>query len=203
MAAFSFEGIAVVIPLYKQLNNKPKFRYIFRTAIFLVCGIYIGFAHLNYIAYGSNTQPMITFNLPESSIIVQMIIIAYILILVPSILIQFFPAIRVMEQRYVDPNFTGKKRTIAINILRGFVMVANLLLAVIFGEKFDLFLSLIGSLTCVPLGISIPGLLHLKLQGKRVKDKIIDIGLVTIGVIITIMTSGISIYKYIKKDSIG
>ena len=203
MAAFSFEGIAVVIPLYKQLNNKSAFRYIFRTAIFLVCGIYIGFAHLNYLAYGSNTQPMITFNLPESSIVVQLIIISYILILFPSILIQFFPAIRVMEQRYVDPHFTGSKRTWAINLLRGFVMAANIILAVIFGEKFDLFLSLIGSLTCVPLGVSIPGLLHLKLQGRTIKNKIIDIGLITVGILITIMTSGISIYKYIKKDSIG
>lgn len=157
------------------------------------------FAHLNYITYGDNTQSMITFNLPESSKIAQIIIIAYIIILFPSILIQFFPAIRVLEQRYVDPHLTGSKRNIAINIGRGVVMGVNLLLAVIFGERFDLFLSLIGSLTCVPLGISIPGMLHLKLQSRTRMEKCVDIGLIVIGMVITVMTSVISIYKYVHK----
>jgi solute carrier family 36 (proton-coupled amino acid transporter) len=138
---------------------------------------------------------MITLNLSHSSVIAQLMIIAYILILIPSILLQFFPAIRVLEQRYIDYYVGDGKRATVVNIIRGLLLALNIVLAVVFGAKFDLILSLIGSLTC-SLGTVIPGLLHLKLIAQTKFDKVLDWSLIIIGGLITVLTTAATIYKY-------
>jgi len=197
MAAFSFEGIAVVIPLYKLSKEKYMVPYIFRSSIFAVCALYGIFAHICFFAFGRDTQQMITLNLNQESVIPQIIYCAYILVLIPTILVQFFPAVGVLEQRYIDTKFTGKANTIITDVFRGVVMIVNILLAILIGKHFDLALSLLGTMTCVPLGISFPGLIHLKLMAKTKRERAFDYGLIVVGFLITIMSATITIYTSI------
>jgi len=55
MGAFSFEGIAVIIPFYKMIKDKRRYFYVYRTTLFVVCSLYCMFAHVSYLAFGNQT----------------------------------------------------------------------------------------------------------------------------------------------------
>jgi len=140
---------------------------------------------------------MITLNLPLSTV-TDIIYVAYVIILFPSILVRFFPAVRAIEQRYIDHL---RHRNLFTKLWRAFVVILNIVIAVMFGRRFDLILSLLGSISCIPLGLVVPGLIHYKLLGRSNLSKAIDIFLIVVGSALTILTSTNSLYTYYKSDN--
>lgn len=69
-AVFSYEGIAVVLPLQNSMINISAFKSALNTGMAIVSIMYLSMAILGYLAFGDNICGSITLNLPEEGIYV-------------------------------------------------------------------------------------------------------------------------------------
>ena len=75
------------------------------------------------------------------------------------------------------------------NVLRLLITISATYFAIELSKKLDKFLGLLGALLCAPLAILMPILFHLKVVAKTKKEKMIDIGIFTIGIACLIMST--------------
>jgi proton-coupled amino acid transporter len=64
-AVFSYEGIAVVLPLQNSMNSRKAFKSALNTGMLIVSIMYMSMAILGYLAFGDSICGSITLNLPE------------------------------------------------------------------------------------------------------------------------------------------
>lgn len=67
-ALFTFEGIALVLPLQRDMRSPHRFGGslgLLNTAMVIVTLIYLGVGFFGYLKYGSDIQSTITLNLPQ------------------------------------------------------------------------------------------------------------------------------------------
>lgn len=66
-ALFSFEGIALVLPLQNAMKKPESFSKlcgVLNIGMFIVTGIFISFGAIGYWKFGEETQGSLTLNLP-------------------------------------------------------------------------------------------------------------------------------------------
>ena len=85
---------------------------------------------------------------------------------------------REMAQKYANMKYYLS------NFTRFLVCFAATYLALELHDKLDKFLSVLGALLCAPLAIMFPAILHMKQVAKTTKEKVIDLSLIIIAVIV-------------------
>ena len=71
IASYSIEGIGLLFNLrrdYISERSEPSFRRSYFTIYFLVMLLYVGFGVVNYLHFGSATQPIVFFNYDLSQV---------------------------------------------------------------------------------------------------------------------------------------
>jgi proton-coupled amino acid transporter len=160
---------------------------IFITAIFLSVGF------ISYLAFGSQVQTVILLNMPDS-IAVNTVQGLYALAICLSIPLQLFPAIRIIETGLFTRS--GKYDSFVKwqkNLFRFVSVLICAVIAIAGSSDLDKFVSLIGSLCCVPLCFFFPPLFHLKAIANNWRQKTIDVLIIVFGLVSMIYTTGITI----------
>ncbi|CAO3700218.1 unnamed protein product [Rhizopus stolonifer] len=164
-AAFTFEGIGLVIPITESMKNPKEFPNVLTKAIITITSLFIVIGALSYITFGENVQTIILLNLPTGDPMVSSIQTLYSLAICLSIPLQLFPAIRIMENGLFTTK-SGKNNAVVKwqkNVFRVFVVFLCAVISIIGSrDKLDKFVSLIGALFCIPLCFIFPPLFHLK-----------------------------------------
>ena len=75
-------------------------------------------------------------------------------------------------------------------------------MAVTLAHKMDKFLGLIGALLCAPLALTMPALLHLKLIAQSKKEKLFDILILFISVVVLVFSTIQSLETWNSGDSV-
>ena len=151
-AVFTFEGIGLIIPIQESMKKPTKFPAVLAIVMVIITFIFVSMGAISYAAYGSATRTVIILNLPQDDKLVNAIQLLYSLAILLSTPLQLFPAIRIMENELFTRS--GKHNRYIKwqkNVFR-FVLVM-VCAAIAWGGAGDLdkFVSLIGSLACVPL----------------------------------------------------
>ncbi|KAK4046579.1 hypothetical protein OIV83_005949 [Microbotryomycetes sp. JL201] len=189
-AVFSFEGIGLVIPITESMAEPHRFPRVLTGVMIGVMFLFAGGGALAYSAYGSKIQTVVFVNLPQEDKFVQASQFLYSVAILLSTPLQLFPAVRIMENGLFSRS--GKhsnKVKWQKNMFRSLVVVGCSAVAWAGAADLDKFVSLVGSLACVPLCFCYPALLHYKACARTRKQKVADIVLFVFGLFATIYTT--------------
>ncbi|KAL7314419.1 hypothetical protein PS15m_005990 [Mucor circinelloides] len=192
-AVFTFEGVGLIIPITESMKEPKKFPKVLSWTMLFITVLFISIGLLSYLAFGDKVQTVILLNLPVSPL-VNTIQGLYAMGICLSIPLQLFPAIRIIETGLFSKS--GKHNPIVKwqkNMFRFAGVLFSALVAILGSTDLDKFVSLIGSLFCIPLCFLFPPLFHLKACAKDWKHKAIDISIITFGTICMLYTTYITI----------
>ncbi|CCF59776.1 hypothetical protein KAFR_0H03660 [Kazachstania africana CBS 2517] len=195
-AIFTFEGIGLLIPIQESMRHPEKFQSSLFGVMCIVSVVFISCGLLCYSAFGSNVQTVVLLNFPQDSPYTLLVQLFYSMAILLSTPLQLFPAIRILEHWTFPSNASGKynpKIKWRKNYFRCIIVVLTSVLAWVGASNLDKFVSLVGSLACIPLIYIHPPLLHFKAfkddQDTRYWSLICDILLLAFGVGVMTYTS--------------
>lgn len=191
-AAFTYEGIGLVIPICESMKEPKKFPKVLTRALVVITGLFILIGALSYMTFGENVETIILLNLPSRDPMVSSIQTLYSLAICLSIPLQLFPAIRIMENGLFVTK-SGKNNTVVKwqkNVFRVFIVFLCAGIGIIGSkDKLDKFVSLVGALFCIPLCFIFPPLFHLRAVELPTIRKMANFALITFGIICMIYVS--------------
>lgn len=167
---FSFEGIGLVLPLFAEIDDGKKFTSSFGVLNFgmvAVMMLNVPLGMTGYSKWGDDVKSSLTLNLPYDHELTQFVILMMILGIACSYALQFYPAAVIvysdLEKIYGPFNHPAVwDYSIRICICLVTYLAASTV------PHLDLFMSLVGSVTCVALTMIFPALSNLAF---RTKDK--------------------------------
>ncbi|KAG1184922.1 hypothetical protein G6F36_007332 [Rhizopus arrhizus] len=192
-AVFTFEGVGLIIPITESMKEPKKFPKVLSWTMLFITALFISIGFLSYLAFGDQVQTVILLNLPVSAT-VNTIQGLYALAICLSIPLQLFPAIRIVETSLFSRS--GKHNPIVKwqkNMLRFATVLLCAVIAIAGSGDLDKFVSLIGSVFCIPLCFLFPPLFHYKAVASTWRSKAADIAIIAFGVGCMIYTSFITI----------
>ncbi|GAA5847181.1 hypothetical protein JCM9279_006126 [Rhodotorula babjevae] len=205
-AVFAFEGIGLVLPVYESMREPQKFTRVLSGVMVGSMVLFASGGLLAYLAYGSDIQTVVFINLPQDDKLVSASQFLYSIAILLSTPLQLFPAVRIMENGLFAPQKSGKKSVKVKwekNSFRTLAVVGCSILAWAGAKDLDKFVSLIGSVACVPLGFVFPPLLHLKACAHTRKQKAVDIALLSFGVAAAVFSSSQTIQMFLSGSEPG
>ncbi|KAI9264803.1 transmembrane amino acid transporter protein-domain-containing protein [Sporodiniella umbellata] len=199
-AVFTFEGVGLIIPITESMKDPKKFPKVLSWTMLFITALFISVGFLSYMAFGDKVQTVILLNLPVNHL-VNTIQGLYAIAICLSIPLQLFPAIRIVETSLFSKS--GKHNPI-VKWQKNMVRLASVFLcaavAIAGSADLDKFVSLIGSVFCIPLCFLFPPLFHYKGVAKTWRAKFIDWTIITFGVLCMIYTSYITIQLWTEES---
>lgn len=192
-AVFTYEGVGLVIPITESMAEPKKFPKVLSGTMLFITVVFLSVGFISYMAFGSDVQTVILLNMPGTPV-VNTIQGLYALAICLSIPLQLFPAIRIVENGlFTKSGKYNNKVKWQKNIFRFFSVLVCAYIAILGSADLDKFVSLVGSVCCVPLCFLFPPLFHLKAVAKSWREKAIDIAIIIFGTVSMIYTTGITI----------
>ncbi|CAO3596757.1 unnamed protein product [Absidia cylindrospora] len=192
-AVFTYEGVGLVIPITESMKEPEKFPKVLSYTMLGITSIFLSVGFISYLAFGDQVQTVILLNLP-GTLAVNTIQALYALAICLSIPLQLFPAIRITENALFSRS--GKHNPVVKwqkNVFRFMAVLACACVAIIGSSDLDKFVSLVGSLCCVPLCFVFPPLFHYKAIANTWRQKTIDIMILVFGVLSMAYATGITL----------
>lgn len=193
-AVFSFEGIGLVIPITDAMREPRKFPKVLTGVMITLLFLFGGAGALSYLTFGSSVNTVVLVNLDQTSKFTQSVQFLYSLAILLSIPLQFFPAVRILENGLFvrsgkrDPRVKWLK-----NLFRFGLVAISTVISWVGAADLDKFVSLIGSFACVPLCFVYPAMLHYKAVAKTRTEKLGDIFLGVFGMAAMMYTTVLTI----------
>jgi proton-coupled amino acid transporter len=194
---FTFEGIGLILPIEASMAQPEKFERLLGIVMLLITILFTSVGALCYATFGSETETEILSNFPQDSRLVNCVQFLYSLAVLFGNPVQFFPALRILEAKAFGIHRSGRRswRTKwKKNAFRTALLFVCAGVAIAGSASLDRFVSLIGSVACVPLVYVYPALLHLKAVAKTPRAKMVDVALITMGSVGMIFTTTITVW---------
>ena len=204
-AIFTFEGIGLLIPIQESMRYPEQFHKSLSGVMVIVTLIFISCGLLCYSAFGSRVETVVLLNFPQASPYTLTVQFLYALAILLSTPLQLFPAIKILENWVFPPHASGKHNPRVKwlkNYFRCGVVLVTALIAWIGAGDLDKFVSLIGSLACIPLIYIHPPLLHYRAYSEdpRTPGVVIslvgDVLILVFGVVVMCYTSWQTVVKW-------
>jgi len=157
--------------------------------IFLLL-LFGGAGVLAYLTFGSEIQTVVLVNLNPHSKMVQSVQFLYALAILLSVPLQFFPAVRILENGLFTRSGKADTRVKWLkNLFRfGMVLVCTTI-SWVGAADLDKFVAFIGCFACVPLCYVYPAMLHYRACSRTRKQKAADIALIIFGLVAATYTT--------------
>ncbi|KAI8373976.1 transmembrane amino acid transporter protein-domain-containing protein [Choanephora cucurbitarum] len=197
-AIFSYEGIGMVLPIVNGMKDPKKFPLVLNLGMLICAVVFTLIGTIGYVAYGDVTQASVVANLPRVplSTTVQLL---YAIAMIFSCPFMLYPPLTIIEE-YVFGKRSGTKSP-KIKWGKNFVrsLIPLSCAAISFGvgaQNLSKFVSLVGSVACMPLCFIFPGLFHFKITTNKMA-KIWDVILIVFGVLCMAYTLYVNIDSWI------
>ncbi|KAG0042225.1 neutral amino acid transporter [Gryganskiella cystojenkinii] len=197
-AVFTFEGIGLIIPITESMKEPEKFPKVLTGVMIGITVLFTSLGALSYAAFGSKTQTVVLLNLPQENRLVQSVQALYSIAIMLSIPLQLFPAVRIMENGIFTRS--GKYNTLVKwekNFFRTLSLLMCAAIAIWAGEDLDKFVSIVGSVACIPLAYIFPAMFHYKTHPNK-KSRVFDVLLFAFGWLTMLYTTGNTIYEWMQ-----
>jgi len=201
-AVFTFEGVGLVIPITESMKEPRKFPATLSWVMLVVTVLFAASGALSYATFGSETQTVVITNLPGNSRFVQAIQALYSIAILLSMPLQLFPALTILELGLFKRSGKFSLRTKMLkNSFRFATVVLAMFAAWLGANDLDKFVSLIGSVACVPLCFIYPPLLHLRACAFTHRAKVMDILLFTFGIFCVVFAGSQTLQSMLSGSS--
>lgn len=190
LAAYTFEGIGIIIPVMETTSRPDLYPKIVMLVIGILTVFYTFFGNFTYFIYGKSRlseHPLITDILPTKDIPITAINVIWIINLIFTYPLVLHPANMVIESYVYKGWPKSRKRTWFKNLSRTILIAFTIVLAVALMETLDKLESINGAFACIPLAFLLPSLFHYKLIATTKKDKIIDLTVAAISLVLQIV----------------
>jgi amino acid permease len=182
---------SLVIPIVESMQRPERFPFVLTLGMIIVCVIYILIGTISYLAYGDTIQSAVIYNFPADNRVTITVKILYSLAICLTAPLMLFPALKIIENSLFH-KFKSGKDSLGIkwskNIYRIILCIVCAAIAFgIGGDNLDKFVSLVGSIACVPLCFIFPGMFHLKVSKKKL-DIILNVALILFGFAVMVFT---------------
>ncbi len=184
--AVAFEGMSLVLPIKRSMKRPERFEYLVVTSMAGLCVLVWSIGALGYLAFGNDVEPFVTNELPTKGFLGPMVRIMYSLAIICTYPLQLFPGTLILEEYVIEPcGLAPARRKVAKNLLRLVVVVCTCLTAIYAGKALDHFVSLIGTVGSLPLGLMLPTLVHLCLfwSSTSPRLRVLHVVLVLVGLL--------------------
>ncbi|KAI8090213.1 transmembrane amino acid transporter protein-domain-containing protein [Gilbertella persicaria] len=197
-AIFSYEGIGMVLPIVNGMKDPKKFPMVLNLGMLICAVVFTLIGSIGYIAYGDITQASVVANIPRAPLSTTVQVL-YAIAMIFSSPFMLYPPLTIIE-KYIFGNRSGTK-SLKIKWGKNFVrsLVPVVCAAVSFGvgsENLSKFVSLVGSIACMPLCFIFPGLFHYKITSRKTA-KILDVGLILFGVLAMVYTVYVNVNSWV------
>ena len=194
-AIFTFEGIGLILPIQSSMVKPERFEWLLGVVMLIITVLFTSVGALCYAVFGQYTQVEIINNFPQGSRLVNAVQFFYSVAVLVGTPVQLFPALRIMENK-IFGHRSGKRnlRTKWIkNVFRVGLLTFCGIVSILGTGNLDKFVSLIGSVACVPLVYIYPAVLHYKGVAETRREKIGDIVMMVMGVVCMIYTTTVTV----------
>ncbi|ONK68792.1 uncharacterized protein A4U43_C05F16080 [Asparagus officinalis] len=190
VAVFCFEGFGVTLALERSMAKSSKFPWVLLQAFLGIAIAYIVFGSFGYLAYGEETQEIITLNLPNNwtTIIVKVGLCIAITFTIPMIMhpIHEIIELKLRSCRW-SQNLCHNSQTkgwLISQVARLFVIVLLTMLAT-FAPGFAQLMSFTGSTICALISFVLPASFHLKIMGSSLAPwrRVVDYCILLVGLV--------------------
>ncbi|BBN18878.1 solute carrier family 36 (proton-coupled amino acid transporter) [Marchantia polymorpha subsp. ruderalis] len=203
VAIYCYEGFGMTLTLHSSMKKPEQFGRTLGIAFILITSLYLSFGFIGYLAYGDETQDIITLNLPNdwTTIAVKLGLSVGLFFTFPVML---YPVHEIFERKLLRSSWFQKHagspvlETVGCNAVRGLIVLGIACVAVMV-PGFGVFISLVGSTVCAMLAFVVPALLHMQVfwdsSGPLVRAG--DFALIICGVLFSIYgtyTSALQIF---------
>eukprot|EP00931_Biecheleriopsis_adriatica_P046548 TRINITY_DN26749_c0_g1_i1.p1 TRINITY_DN26749_c0_g1~~TRINITY_DN26749_c0_g1_i1.p1 ORF type:complete len:600 (-),score=99.92 TRINITY_DN26749_c0_g1_i1:123-1922(-) len=189
-SVFTFEGINMVIPMYESHRDKASFDRLLVGTIIAVIVIFSSFASGNVLLYGYELKPILTLNIPQDSLAVTWVPVAFAvasLALVPLLALPTFEVLEGCLARQTGRVSNLVSSHVRVNGFRAGLLAFCALMARYGGKHLDDFLSVVGAVACVPLALIYPAAIHLRLVAKTTAQAAGDWLCIVLGMGVTVL----------------
>ncbi|KAL4101878.1 hypothetical protein PRIC1_005626 [Phytophthora ramorum] len=164
VASYCFEGVGMVLPLENSMQNKRNFTPILVCTVVIITTLYATFGICGYLAFGNDTDAVITLNFSGSGGLVTLVRVFLCLGLFFTYPVMLFPVFEVLQPMAKCGNKVENPRTTqakGVLLRAGVVLLTAVIAAAI--PDFGRFISFIGSTCCSLLAFILPAYFHLRL----------------------------------------
>ncbi|KAJ3569299.1 hypothetical protein NP233_g5140 [Leucocoprinus birnbaumii] len=149
-AVFSFEGIGLVVPITDAMKEPQKFPKVLTGVMFFLTILFGGSGALAYLTFGKDIQTVVLVNLDSTNKMVLTVQFFYALAILLSIPLQFFPAVRILENGLFTRSGKGNIRVKWMKNFFRFSLVMFCSIISSWGAKdLDKFVSFVGCFACL------------------------------------------------------
>ncbi|XP_067639718.1 proton-coupled amino acid transporter 1 isoform X2 [Eurosta solidaginis] len=161
-AIFSYEGIALVLPLRNKMRNPEKFTSTFgvlNLTIMAVTTLLIFTGLVGYLRWGEDVKGSLTLNLDPNDIMSQIVKVLAAIGVFLGYPIQFFVLITIIWKPMKGGFDVTQNYPITMQVLLRFILVLGTFAVAAIVPNLSLFISLLGALCSTSLALLIPVLL--------------------------------------------
>lgn len=192
---FTFEGIGLILPIQSSMKQPEHFEKLLGVVMLIITGVFTSVGALCYATFGAETKIEVIDNFPQTSKFVNAVQFMYALAVLVGNPVQLFPAQRIIEGK-IFGHRSGKRDLLTKwkkNAFRTLLVAICIAISIGGSTNLDRFVALIGSFACVPLVYIYPPYLHYKGVATTRKQKMFDIGLMTLGLVGMVYTTAITL----------
>ncbi|XP_015041474.1 proton-coupled amino acid transporter-like protein CG1139 isoform X2 [Drosophila persimilis] len=161
-ALFSYEGIALILPLRNSMRKPENFSSRFgvlNSTMFFTTALFIFTGFVSYVRWGEDVAGSITLNLVVEDVLSQVVKVVAALGVFLGYPIQFFVMMKILWPPLKRSNSCAQKYPISMQVALRFVMVMMTFGVALVVPQLNLFISLIGALCSTCLAFVIPVLI--------------------------------------------
>ncbi|KAG0603923.1 hypothetical protein M758_10G130800 [Ceratodon purpureus] len=190
VAIYCFEGFGMTLTLEASMKRPEKFPRILALSFTGITGLYLLFGFIGYLAFGDDTQDIITLNLPQD-LTTQLVKVGLCIGLFFTYPVMMYPVHDIFEGKLLHSSWfqknvlpSSKLYALLLNAVRGASVLATAILAVSV-PGFGIFISLVGGTVCALLAFVLPSLFHMQLCGASASRQsvVVDVVLILCGVL--------------------
>ena len=193
VAVYCMATISTALPVENNMRDPAQFSWFFSATMYLVLLLLSVFGSFGYVAFGSDTQDVITLNLPATSIF-YLLTASICLCLVLTYPAQIFPVIEICEKHvFFERAYAAKLNPMLLywlqNAFRSFIVLTTVVAAVCI-PNVGIILSLTGASTGPAIGYIIPVLIYFRLhwhQGIRWYILLFHVGIIIFALTVTLI----------------
>ncbi|KAI9916991.1 hypothetical protein PsorP6_017994 [Peronosclerospora sorghi] len=166
IASYCFEGVGLVLPLEQSMQHKRHFTPILVSTVIIITSLYATFGICGYLAFGNETNAIITLNLDASGVagtLVQLCLCLGLFFTYPVMLYPVFEVVQSIALCKTLHHSPSSRRT-DVAVRASIVLCTAIIAATI--PDFGRFISFIGSTCCALLAFILPAWFHLCLFRK-------------------------------------
>jgi len=206
IATYAFEGVGIIFSIRSSMEKPQDFKFLLKNQMLILSAIYVIFPTFCYVALADRLTDIIFFTLPTDDPFYLLIQILYAMSALFTFPVQFFPAIRIMENskimRYRLFNERGKCQNKPLRYGMRMSVIALVFLVAYTATSFHLFLNLLGSCVFTFIGFILPvWIYHVQFKGRiPLKRRVVNYAILAVTVFFGTTGFIMSILEMVNKD---